>query len=86
MVISTCMLVLLTILNFNKANGEKTELRFHTLVPLQSQNNRVLSSDSIIPAAIMAVDDINNSPDYLPDYYVTIKFADTQVSVVNNEL
>ena len=86
MVISTCMLVLLTILNFNKANGEKTELRIHTLVPLQSQNNRVYSSDSIIPAAIMAVDDINNSPDYLPNYDVTIKFADTQVSVVNNEL
>ena len=72
--------IICTTFALNTVNGEKNELRIHTLVPQKSERNRVFHSDAIIPAAIMAVDDVNNNPDYLPDYNMTIKFSDSRVS------
>ncbi len=55
-------------------------LRIQFLVPLESDNNRIYHTESTVPAAMMAVDDINDNPDYLPGYKLVLDVSDTQVS------
>ena len=65
---------------FGVAWSQKTELRIQFLVPQETSSNRVYHNDATIPAAQMAVRDINNHPDYLPNYDLTVEFSDSQVS------
>ena len=75
------VVALCTAFHFLEVIGGRKDLRIHTLVPQQSENNVIYHSDAIIPAAIMAVDDINSNPEYLPDYNLTITFSDSQVNM-----
>lgn len=54
----------------------KQKLLILTLVP---ENNDVLSADQLIPAARMALEDVNKNSSLLPDYELMIKIVDSQV-------
>ena len=79
---STCSFptFLVCVLLFLKRGQSQDVLRLQFLVAQESDDNRVYHNDATIPAAMMAVDDINNNPNYLPNYQLTIEFSDTRVS------
>lgn len=54
----------------------KQKLLILTLVP---ENNDVLSTDQVIPAARMALEDVNKNSSLLPDYELVMKIVDSQV-------
>lgn len=60
---------------------DKDEIRLQFLVPQESELNFIYHQDHTIPAAMLAVSDINKNQDYLPEYKLTIDFADTRVSI-----
>lgn len=46
-------------------------------------NNTVYESETIIPAAFAAIDDINANCSILPDYKLVLEFVNTMVSLVH---
>ena len=77
------LLFIACLLSFQtRGEGQDGVLRIRFLVPLESDANRIYHTESTVPAAMMAVDDINNNPDYLPGYKLVLDVSDTQVSEI----
>ena len=53
-----------------------TRIRIQGFVPT---NNTVLDTAGIIPAAFVALDEINANDDLLPNYTLVLDFSDTRV-------
>ena len=45
--------------------------------------NDVFSSETIIPAAYAAIDDVNGNCSILPDYFLQLEFVNTKVHAVH---
>ena len=52
----------------------------HTLQGFVPANNNVYTSETIIPAAFAAIDDINADCSILPDYLLELEFVNTKVN------
>ena len=53
----------------------------HTLQGFVPATNEVYTSETIIPAAFAAIDDINANCSILPDHLLELEFVNTKVSV-----
>lgn len=71
---------LLTICYTLALNGDKTELIIQGFVP---RDNPTFVATSLEPAAHLAVEDINNSTEYLANYTLNLTFVDTKVTNSN---
>ena len=70
------LVVSLVLLVVVQAEAGKQKLLILALVP---ENNDVLSADQVIPAAQMALEDVNKNSSLLSDYELVMKIVDTQV-------
>ena len=70
------LLVMSLVLLVVQAEAGKQKLLILALVP---ENNDVFSVDQVIPAAQMALEDVNKNSSLLPDYELVMKIVDTQV-------
>ena len=73
-----CVL-LVTFCYFIIINADKTPLIIQGFVP---RNNPTFVVTSLEPAAHLAVEDINNSTEYLANYTLNLTFVDTKVIVM----
>ena len=78
--LTSCGLLVLLILgstaNDSVCQGNKECVYIQGFVP---KKNPTFSTEAVIPAAKLAIDDLNNSTIYLPDHELVLGFADTKV-------
>jgi len=79
-ILTSCGLLVLLILGSTAydsvCQGDKECVYIQGFVP---KRNPTFSTEAVIPAAMMAIDDLNNSTKYLPDHELVLDFADTKV-------
>ena len=82
--LTSCGLLVLLILGSvdgdcdrNECQGNKECIYIQGFVPKQ---NPTFSAEAVIPAARLAIQDLNNSTKYLPDHELVLEFANTKVS------
>ena len=78
--ISAAQLAIFTVSFYLQVKAEKKKLLIHALIP---QNNLVFSADGLIPAAQIAVEDVNNNASLLPDYELMMEISDSKVIAVH---
>ena len=70
LLVTFCYIIIIT-------NGDRTPLIIQGFVP---RDNPTFVASSLEPAAHLAVEDVNNHPDYLTNYTLNLTFVDTKVS------
>ena len=78
--VSAALVAIFTVSFYLQVKAEKNKLLIHALIP---QNNSVFSADGVIPAAQIAVEDVNNYASLLPDYELVMEISDTEVIAVH---